>query len=145
MATVRRVTEHDFETVAALLAELGRPAVTDETRERAAAVFARHVGRADTASMLAEVDGRAVGFISLEFRERLNFVAPEAWVPDLIVSEAARSTGAGKALLQAAFAEARRRGCRALTLESGYNRTVAHRFYTEQGMSDLGKFFRIIL
>lgn len=145
MALVRLVSGNDFETVAALLAELGRPPVTDETRERARQVFFRHVERYDTASMLAEVGGQAVGFISLEFRERLNFVELEAWVPDLLVTEAARGTGAGKALLQAAFAEARRRGCRALTLESGYSRTVAHRFYTEQGMSDLGKFFRIVL
>jgi len=44
-----------------------------------------------------------VGFIDLEFRQRLNFSTPQAWVPDLVVTETSRSRGAGKALREAAF------------------------------------------
>ncbi len=143
--TVRRITDGDFVAVSSLLAQLGRPAVTAGTEAATREVFGRIVADADAYPMLAEVDGVPVGFCSLHFRERFNHPTREAWVPDLIVSEATRGTGAGKALLQAAIAEARQRGCHNLTLESGYIRQVAHRFYAMQGMTDAGKFFTIQL
>ncbi len=144
-ATVRRITAEDFAAVSALLAELGRPAIEPETEARVHAAFARLVADANSAAMLAEAGGQPVGFCSLHFRDRFNHPTPEAWIPDLVVTEAARGTGAGKALLQAAITEARKRGCHNLTLESGYSRQVAHRFYAMQGLADKGKYFAIDL
>ncbi len=143
MVTVRRIAADDFAAVTALLAELGRPALVSETERGVRAAFARIVADADSGAMLAEANGQAVGFCSLHFRDRFNHGTPEAWIPDLVVTEAARGTGAGKALLQAAIEAARVRGCHKLTLESGYARTVAHRFYGLQGMTDNGKYFSI--
>lgn len=143
--TVRRITAGDFAAVTALLAELGRPSLAPETERGMRAAYARIVADANSGAMLAEVGGVAVGFCSLHFRDRFNHGTPEAWVPDLVVAEAARGTGAGKALLRAAMAAARERGCHRLTLESGYTRTVAHRFYALQGMTDNGKYFSIDL
>lgn len=139
---VRMAANADFDAVATLLAELGRPALTEETRADARAVYERHVGRSDTASMVAEVGGRVVGFVSLEFRDRLNRTAPQAWIPDLIVTESARGMGAGKALLLRAFDVSRERGCWSVTLESGYSRKVAHQLYRDAGMVEEGVFFR---
>ena len=82
-----------------------------------------------------------MGFLSLEFRDRLNRVRPQAWVPDLIVTASARATGAGRELLSRAFEVAREHGCYELTLESGWRREVAHRFYEIAGMSKDGYFF----
>ena len=138
---VRTITPEDFEAVAALLAELGRPTLTNDTREEARRVYLRHVGRTDTASLLAELNGRAVGFCSLEFRDRLNWGVPQAWIPDLIVAADARGIGAGKALLLRAFGMARERGCWSVTLESGYQRDVAHRLYRSAGMTQDGYYF----
>jgi len=140
--TVRLARAEDFEAVSALLSELGRPGVTPDNQVKLQAVYDRHLRRSDTASLVAEAGGRIVGFMSLEFRERLNRESPEAWVPDLIVTEDVRATGAGKALLQRGMDLARERGCWALTLESGYSRERAHRFYRLQGMTDEGLFFR---
>ena len=53
---------------------------------------------------------RPVGFISLEFRQPFFTTAPQAWIPDLVVTESARGRDIGAALLDAAFAEAVRRG-----------------------------------
>ena len=53
--------------------------------------------------LLAERDGRAVGYARFEFRDRLNWVVEQAWIPDLIVTADARGMGAGKALLARAF------------------------------------------
>ncbi|MGE5591851.1 MAG: GNAT family N-acetyltransferase [Bacillota bacterium] len=97
--TVRPARPGDFEAVSALLAELGRPAVTKNNRGRLQEIYGRHLSRHDTASLVALYGDRIVGFVSLEFRDRLNRESPQAWVPDLIVTEGARGTGAGKALL----------------------------------------------
>ncbi|MGH2417702.1 MAG: GNAT family N-acetyltransferase, partial [Candidatus Limnocylindria bacterium] len=84
-----------------------------------------------------------VGFISLEFRQPFFTASPQAWIPDLIVTEAARGKRVGAALLDAAFIEASRQGAYAAALESGHHRTVAHRLYTDAGMADVGSFYTL--
>jgi len=138
---VRPITSADFLPVAALLAELGRPALTPETSGAAQAVYARHLADPETASLVAEVDGKVAGFLSLVFREHLNYVHPQGWIPDLIVSEAARGQGAARALLERAFAQAEGRGCDWVRLESGYARLAAHQAYGAVGMSNDGYYF----
>jgi GNAT superfamily N-acetyltransferase len=55
------------------------------------------------------------------------------YVDDLVTDEAHRSSGVGHALI--AFLEhlARARGCTSLELDSGTQRTAAHRFYFREG------------
>jgi len=124
-----------------LLAELGRPALSPETSEAAQAVFERHIADPETASLVAEVDGSIIGFLSLVFREHLNFVHPQGWIPDLIVTEAARGKGVARALLERAFTQAEQHGCDWVRLESGYARTAAHQAYEAVGMSNGGYYF----
>ena len=136
-------TDDDFAATTRLLAELGRPTPSDEKLPALRRTYAQHVGRSDTGSLLALLDGAPVGFISLEFRQPFFTLQPQAWIPDLIVTEAARGRDIGAALLEAAFAEALRRGAYAAALESGHHRAVAHRLYSSAGMSDLGSFFTL--
>jgi GNAT superfamily N-acetyltransferase len=142
---VRRIVDDDadFEATTRLLAELGRPAPSDERLPALRRTYAEHVGRGTTGSMLALLDGVPVGFVSLEFRRPFYTLAPQAWIPDLIVAEPARGKRAGAALLDAAFAEAIRRGAYAVALESGHHRAVAHRLYTAAGMADVGSFYTL--
>jgi GNAT superfamily N-acetyltransferase len=130
--------------VAALLAELGRPDVLGTDREAACRdVFERYLERPDTVALVALEDGRIVGFCDMEYRIRLNFTAPQAWIPDLIVTESMRSRGAGAALLARAEEMARARGCWGMSLESANWRARAHAFYERVGWTDTGKsFFR---
>ncbi|MFL5843177.1 MAG: GNAT family N-acetyltransferase [Solirubrobacteraceae bacterium] len=139
---VRPVTAEDFGAVSALLAELGRPAVDPETSDGSRAAFLADLAD-DGADHLLAVDeeGAPVGFVSLHYRRRLNHATPEAWIPDLIVSERARGTGTGRALLTEAERRARERGCHRLALESGYTRERAHAVYLAAGMTDGGKYF----
>lgn len=138
---IRRIDAGDFEAVASLLIELGRPAADDATRHAVRLVFDRHVRSETTSSLLAVRGGRAVGVLVLEFRERLNWPTLEAWVPDLVVTESEHGRGVGPALLRRAIELAGERGCHRLTLESGYQRQRAHRFYGREGMIDAGKYF----
>jgi predicted N-acetyltransferase YhbS len=143
--TVRPAAPGDFEAVAQLLGELGRPEVTAETRAAAEAVHQRHLARPDAASLVAEIGGRVVGFMSLGFRDRLNQTRPQAWIPDLIVSAAARRRGAGGALLRRGIELARARDCWSVTLESGHQRHEAHARHRSAGLRDEGLYFRLHL
>ena len=142
---IRRITDNgeDFDATTRLLAELGRPAPSEEKLPALRRTYAQHVGRSDTGSMLALLDGMPVGFVSLEFRQPFFTLEPQAWIPDLIVTEAARGREIGAALLDAAFAEAIGRGAYAVALESGHHRAVAHRLYVAAGMADVGSFYTL--
>jgi ribosomal protein S18 acetylase RimI-like enzyme len=142
---IREVVDDDadFEAVTRLLAELGRPTPADERLPALRRTYAEHVGRPTTASRLALLDGVPVGFISLELRQPFFTPAPQAWIPDLVVTESARGRHIGAALLEAAFAESARRGAYAAALESGHHRQVAHGLYTAAGMSDVGSFYTL--
>ena len=139
---VRSVTRDDFRAVCGLLTELGRPTVGDETADVCRRAFLADLDDEGADHLLAVDDrGTPIGFLSLHYRRRLNQATEEAWVPDLVVHERARGTGAGRALLAEAERRARARGCHRLALESGYARTRAHGVYLAAGMTDGGKFF----
>jgi GNAT superfamily N-acetyltransferase len=142
---VRQITERDFEAVSRLLEELGRPKITPETMNATGEVFSRHLAASDTASLIVERGGQAVGFLSLHFRDRLNEATPDAWIPDLVVTEGEHGSGAAVMLFNRAVELARDRGCHRLVLESGHHRKRAHRFYQREGMTDTGKYFAMQL
>lgn len=143
---VREARADDWPAVADLLAELGRPDVRgagDETEH--AAAFSRYLERPDALALVAEDGEELLGFVDVEFRQRLNFLTPQAWVPDLVVAESARGRGIGRMLLDAAEARARERGCWGMTLESASWREASHAFYEHVGWTDTGKAFNRML
>ena len=56
------------------------------------------------------------------------------YVDDLVVAEAERRHGLGARLLDAVAVEARRAGCRRLTLDTGLDNLLGQRFYFRYGM-----------
>ena len=137
----RRAEPRDFEAVTSLLEELGRAEVTAATREEARRVFLAQLEEPGAGPLVVEDGGEPIACCSLHFRPRLNRDTPDAWIPDLIVTESARGRGAARALLEEAERRARERGCWALTLESGYERRDAHRLYAAFGMENQGYYF----
>lgn len=138
---VRRAEPRDFGAVTALLEELGRARVTAETRDDARRVFLAQLEEPGAGPLVVEDGGELLACCSFHFRPRLNRPTPDAWIPDLIVTAAARRRGAARALLEEAERLARVRGCWALTLESGYQRHDAHRLYEAVGMENQGYYF----
>jgi GNAT superfamily N-acetyltransferase len=136
---VREAVRSDWPAVAALLAELGRPDVRGDPAHEDA--FAAYLARSDSVAFVAEDGAEIVGFVDLDFRQRLTFSALEAWIPDLIVAEGARGRGVGAALLGAAEERARERGCFGLKLESAMWRDRAHAFYVREGLQHTGNAF----
>lgn len=64
------------------------------------------------------------------------------YVDDLVTDETHRSSGVGAALLRHLEAQARKRGCSGIELESGSHRTGAHRFYFREGFVITGFSFK---
>jgi GNAT superfamily N-acetyltransferase len=143
---VRAARPEDFESVSRLLEELGRPKVMDTDHEQDRRTdYEAWLETPGLFAWVAEDEDAVIGFIDMQMVPRLNFAAPQAWVPDLIVTEGARGRGAGAALLAKAEKTARALGAFALTLESAHWRTRAHSFYIREGMTDGGKEFLKIL
>ncbi|HEV3474021.1 MAG TPA: GNAT family N-acetyltransferase [Actinomycetota bacterium] len=140
--TIREARPDDWPAVSALLAELGRPAVSGTADEEAARdIYLQYLERPDTVVLVAEVGGRLVGVVDMEYRARLNFTQPQAWIPDLVVAGSKRSAGVGAALLTRAEEMARAHGCWGIELESATWRERAHAFYIREGWTQAGLSF----
>jgi GNAT superfamily N-acetyltransferase len=139
---IREARPEDWPAVTALLAELGRPAVVGTPDEDAARDgYLQYLERRDAVILVAEDNGRLVGLVDMEYRPRLNFTQPQAWIPDLVVAEGERSAGVGAELLAGAEQMARDRGCWGIELESATWRERAHAFYVRQGWKQAGLSF----
>ena len=105
-----------------------RPHLADDYAATMAGIFA-HGGEMIVAMNSAgDVAGVAV------YRcFRNTFSGVRFYVDDLVVDVSQRSSGVGKAMLAWMRQEAARRGANGLQLESGTQRTQAHKFYFREG------------
>lgn len=84
-------------------------------------------------------DGPLIGaaILLIEESERLKFGV----LADLAVDPARRSSGLGEALSAFVDAEAKRRGCAWMFLESGKNNRRAHAFFERHGYEEISHVF----
>jgi GNAT superfamily N-acetyltransferase len=139
---VRPARPDDWPAVAGLLVELGRGVAAGTAEDATHRLqFAGHLRRLDSVTLVAEVNDEVVGVVDMEYHQRLGDHRPQARVNDLVVTEDARGTGVGRALLERAEALARKRGCfrMALVTAAWRDRTLA--FYRREGWSDYGAWF----
>ena len=141
---IRPAEPRDADRVLALMEGLTRPAVAVDPQPQRDE-FVAHLGHDDARIFVAEVNGQIAGAVSLWIGPRLNWTTPEAWIPDLYVDPAFRRRGAARALLDACAAEARRRGCHRLRLESGHHRAEAHRLYEDFGFEHYARAYALKL
>ncbi|MDQ1039132.1 ribosomal protein S18 acetylase RimI-like enzyme [Streptomyces sp. V3I8] len=83
--------------------------------------------------LVAELDGRVVGYVRLGFPTPLASNAHVRQIQGLAVADEARGRGVGRALLRAAVAEARRRGALRITLRVLGHNTPARTLYESEG------------
>ena len=113
-----------------------RPGIPADYAAKLAAIF-RQGGR-----MCLALRGRQVVGVAI-YRVFENTHAGKCfYVDDLVTDEKQRSSGIGAALLRHLEAEARARGCPGVELESGSQRTGAHRFYFREGFVITGFSFK---
>ena len=83
---------------------------------------------------------RCVGIAGWRIADTTHVIR-QLYVDDLVVDAECRSTGVGAALLRHLESLARVAGCRVITLDSGHQRTDAHRFYRREGCEDRSAHF----
>jgi len=89
----------------------------------------------DAAVLVAEIDGRAVGFAYVTYVETdyLDLAVFAAQLQDIYVAEAARQSGAGKALIDAAVSVAKEFGASKLLLSVAAKNSAAQSFFEHAG------------
>src|SRR2546421_5230082 len=132
--TIRDAQAGDAPAVAGLLGQLGyptEPSAVERRLERLQVVGDRVV--------VAEVEGKVVGLAHLQVTPALERERPAAKIGALVVDDAHRGRGIGRALVQAIEDEARLRGCELLFLTTAERRDAAHAFYERLGLEHTGR------
>ena len=99
---------------------------------RLAAVFADGA-RMSLAVQGQAVQGQAVRGVAVWRLVENTYEGRRLYVDDLVTDAAHRSQGVGKFLMAQLEARARALGCDVLALDSGTQRSAAHRFYFREG------------
>jgi GNAT superfamily N-acetyltransferase len=140
---VRRAREEDSRTIAEYALKLfAQHREYDPERfasfgnlEGAAWFYGGQANSNDAAVLVAEIDSKVVGFAYMQF-EKINYPAlleNAMWLHDIYVDEAARGTGAGKALLEASANVAKEFGAEKVILSVAARNRYAHEFFERNG------------
>ena len=105
-----------------------RPHLPPDSRGRMGEVFASGAEMA-----VAVTGGKVVGLTVFRVIEK-TYSGRELYCDDLVTDEANRSTGAGKAMIAYMERLCRERKCDTFALDSGTQRTQAHKFYFREGL-----------
>jgi GNAT superfamily N-acetyltransferase len=97
----------------------------------------RLIERTDTEFLLGAPhdDAPPGGVCQLRYRFGVWFAAEDCWLEDLFVHERARRAGLGGALVSAALARARERGCRRVELDVRDDNAPALALYEQLGFA----------
>jgi ribosomal protein S18 acetylase RimI-like enzyme len=135
MVVIRQMQPDDVAAVADLTSQLGYPASESETKRR----YDFIKDRWDARLLVAQHAERlVVGWIHVQATYLLE-ADPRAEIWGLIVSEAARGTGAGRALVEAAEDWAVRLGLEVIAVRSNIVREHAKGFYEHLGYAMIKK------
>lgn len=130
--SIREASLADARPIAALVTQLGYPASAGEISDR----LGYWLRDPMSVVLVAVRDGEVIGSLSLHAIPYLERTGRWARVESLVVDEAARGTGAGRALMAAAEDAARERNCLSVEVTSARRRTGAHAFYQQLGYRD---------
>lgn len=99
--------------------------------------FENVINREDHTVLIAkDTSGNALGLIHVYERAALEKPV-EAYIQSLVVTKAARRSGVGKVLNEAAESWAKDRGLQSIALHTQMHRDDAVSFYTEEGYAEI--------
>ena len=124
---LRSISDEERQQIAALVAQLTTKQV-DPSR------FDEVVDSHNTLLLTARRNGHIVGVLVLALYPTLT--GRKAWIEDVVVDNAERGAGIGRALVERAIAEASERGAATLDLTSNPSRQAAHRLYRACGFEE---------
>jgi GNAT superfamily N-acetyltransferase len=132
--SIRDARPEDSPHIARLLDQLGYP--TDEAAVRGRLERLLIVG---DRVFVADLDGLVVGLAHLQVTPAIEHERPSAKLGALVVDDAQRGRGVGRALVEAVEADARLRGCGLLFLTTRETRHDARAFYERVGFEQSGR------
>lgn len=142
--TVRDVQPADAAAVAGLLGELGYPSTAQDVTRR----LTMWLDQPHSRVLLATDGARVAGSLSLHAIPCLERDGRWARIESLVVTAAARGTGAGRMLVDAAEKLALAWDCDGIEVTSARHRAGAHAFYRRLGFADLcdrsGRFWKAL-
>ena len=125
---VRNADAVDGEAIASLLAALGYEVTADELADRIG-----RMSRTGEPVLVAKLGDSVAGCLTWHVVPVLHRPKPVGRITLLVVAEEARRKGIGRALVEAAEARLRQRGCGMIEVTSNLKRKQAHTFYQRLG------------
>jgi GNAT superfamily N-acetyltransferase len=145
--TIRPARREDLPALLALLRDDALAAFAEPPDEPAHAAALDEILASPSSELLVvEEDGRVAGSCQLDFLRRLarrGGLTME--IESVHVHSSVRGRGLGAALIRAALARARARGCSRVQLTSQLRRTDARRFYERLGFAASHAGFKLAL
>lgn len=133
--SVRDATPDDAEALARLCAQLGYPTDSGVMPARLARLEADPNARC----LVATTEHDVAGLATVHLRYTLNHEAPISQLTLLVVDEAHRTRGVGRALVAAAEEWARARGAKRFVVTTALRRADAHAFYEKLQFTHTGR------
>lgn len=124
---IRAAKPADADAITALIVALGYEAQAADVRRRMATL-----AKAGQATLVA-TKGELVGVLTTSLMHVLHRPRPVGRISMLVVAEAARGSGIGAALVEAAEDALRKAGCGLVEVTSNVKRPRAHAFYRKLG------------
>lgn len=125
--SVRPARPGDSTAIAALVSGLGFESAPDEISERLSALK-----KAREAPLVAE-QGGVIGILAWHVTPVLHRPKPVGRITMMVVADGERRSGVGRALVEAACARLRERGCGLIEVTSNVDLSGAHGFYRRLG------------
>lgn len=141
---IRAATKNDISGILSLLYDLGRPKARTKSHKE---IFEQKITQYIKKKQLvvAEIDGKVAGVISMILVSRLNQTKLELYIPELVVSGNHQRKGIGKSLIEHSISVAKKKNCYRIRLESGHARKESHKFYSSLGFDQYAKTFKLDL
>ncbi|MEW5759140.1 MAG: GNAT family N-acetyltransferase [Candidatus Thermoplasmatota archaeon] len=140
--SIREAANEDLEGIIELLKELlGAMKDTEDLEhkqlaENCQALFADR----SHYLLVAEHQGKVVGFINFSTRRTCLHSAQSALIDELVVSANYRKQGLGRRLLLAAIEKCKQLGCCEIEVSTETQNTTARKFYSQLGFKEIGVF-----
>jgi GNAT superfamily N-acetyltransferase len=131
---IRTATSDDAPALSTLLGQLGYPTKAAEIPGRLRKLEARP----GTTVLVAELNGRVVGCVTVHLFHSLHTSDPTAWLTAVVVDQAVRGKGIGSAMVKDAENWAIEHGAARIALTSAAHRKEAHEFYKARNYQETG-------
>jgi (aminoalkyl)phosphonate N-acetyltransferase len=129
--SIRKANICNFEGVYDLMVELSEH---EFEKFQLRNIFLNNLNSDDVFYLVAILDGRIAGFLSLHFQQLLHHNGKVGEIQELIVRRDSRRSGIGRKLMEEARSIAKVQECIMLEVSCGMKREMSHKFYRDNGL-----------